>query len=613
MECSKSMRMVFQTVGLMGVAALVMPVAYAQSAPTRQIPASVLAELQLVENRFELALAADCDIEKCFSTGCAYVDHSVADRPRSSSLPGLSIGPGPGSVDAQAYLTRARCSFTHEPSVEARDAEALARRLQVKSSKGWTAVSVTQKELLPLPATLRLAPGEELEEEEEVVEPEPVPEVEVPVSWTRELWTSLLPHAFWMIGVVLVTLASTMLIWAWRRVGRESFEERALLAELERGGGEPPPDDEAEPTPPPKELTETEKAYVAEQTDSWNARLDGVDPANPSLELQALVRELLRSGDRALLAKAVLHFPDTFLAAFPNGGDIASAKLELADYLKTGDHEALPNDHDFFQALNRHAMSATLSTQSDAQVVRSLREDFGAAGLVTLIRSLPARAGALLFALGPADEQNEMVRLLTPNQIANMSDQLLRSTRMDDTETAYLFEVLRAARNETTMPPAPPAGEVSDRGTSFDAAGALSVLLGGLTTKQRSMLFGRALERFQGSLPSWYRGIFTADMLFELPQEARTDLLLEVEADAVAAWMSLLDADTREQLHTGLPNSLRISIETAVFPSRSAQLALAERGRRELAAGFQVQLERARIDFQDVVYTAPAGEPAADS
>jgi hypothetical protein len=587
--------------GLLGTSGL----ASAQSVPNREIPPTVLAELQLVENRFEIALAADCDIEKCFSTGCAYVDHAVADRPRSSSLPGLAVGPGPGSVPTQAYLTRARCSFTHEPSVDPRDAEALARRLQAKVSKGWVAVAVSQKELQPLPAGLRLPPGAEEEPEEEiVVEPEPIVEPE-PVSWTRELWLSLLPHAFWMIGVVLVTFASVLLIWAWRRVGRESFEEKALLAELERGLNDPP-DPGTEEGPTEAELSEADRAFVAAQTAAWNDRLDRLDPASPSGELQALVRELLRAGDRPLLAKAMLQFPGTFLGAFPSGGDVASAKLELADYLKNVDLAELPDDKTFFEALNRHALSASLATQSDAGVVRSLREDFGTAGLVTLIRSLPARPAALLYALGPADEQQEMVRLLSANQIANLADQLLRSNRMDPAEASYLFEVLRAARDETTMPPNPPAGEVSDRGTAIDAAGALSTLLPGLAADQRRSLFGRALERFHGSLPSWYRGIFTADMLFELPREARNDLLLEVEADALAAWMALLGPDVRQQLESSMPNSLRASIDAAVFPSRSAQLALAEQGRRELAIGFQIQLERARIAFQDVVHPAPA-------
>jgi hypothetical protein len=47
--------------------------------PTRQIPPSVLNEVRLLENRFELALALDCAPDKCFSKGCTYVAHAVAE------------------------------------------------------------------------------------------------------------------------------------------------------------------------------------------------------------------------------------------------------------------------------------------------------------------------------------------------------------------------------------------------------------------------------------------------------------------------------------------------------------------------------------------------------
>ncbi len=123
--------------------------------PSRQIPPSVLTELRLLENRFELALAADCDTERCFSKGCTYVDHAVADQPRATSLPGLGQDPGPGSVAAQEYLTRARCSFAHEESVSGRDVQALVRRLQSKLSKAWTVVTISHQELQPIPAHLQ--------------------------------------------------------------------------------------------------------------------------------------------------------------------------------------------------------------------------------------------------------------------------------------------------------------------------------------------------------------------------------------------------------------------------------------------------------------------------
>ncbi len=219
--------------------------ALAQAVPSRQIPATVLAEVQRLQSDFELALSADCDADRCFPAGCVYVDHAVADQPREGSLPGLGLDPGPGSVASQEYLTRAQCAFAHEPSLEAEDAQALVRRLQTKLSSGWTVVGVTRRELLPLPTYVGEPPPVQLDTAEpEPVEPEPEPLA--PDTAGQQLWSTLLPHTPWMVGIGLMTLAMMALTWAFRRVGKASIEEQALLAELTREGG---PSDEA-PTRP---------------------------------------------------------------------------------------------------------------------------------------------------------------------------------------------------------------------------------------------------------------------------------------------------------------------------------------------------------------------------
>lgn len=577
--------------------ALVAPAAHAapSAVPARQIPPEVLVELQELENRFDLALGSDCAADVCYSKGCTWIDHAVADRPRSSSMPGLAAEPGPSATDAQHYLTQAQCSFASESSLPNTTAQALVRRLQTRLTRGWTVVSVDHE---VLPALVVEAPVEA----EQAVEPAPVLPPP-PEEWTledaaHELWDTLLPHFAWMIGLGLVTFATIVLTWAFRRVGRASIEEQALLAQLNQP--DPAPATPVQATPEPAQ-GEQDDAFVAEQEASWNEKLAGIDPANPDPELQALVRERLRAGDLPLLAKAVLRFPKQFPAIFPNDGETATAKLELAELLQGVDAATLPSDKEFFTALQRHALAATLTSQPDARIVRSLREDFGAAGLVDLARRLPPRIGALLFALSPPVEQHEMVRLLTPALATAMCGQLLRSNRIDPGETRALFDALRSAGAASV--PAPGAGAgVSDRGATFDAAGALAVLLSSLSAADRAAAFDEARDRNQGSLPAWMRGILTPDMLLALRREARADLFLELETEPLAAWLSLADADTRERLLDGLPESLRVSIQSAsVFPSRTRQLALANRGRRELARSFQGQLARARIAFEQVV------------
>lgn len=563
------------------------PVAHGQAAPENQIPPHVLAEVALLENAFELALASDCNTKMCFPKGCAYVDHTVTDRPRRRSMPGLADEWGPGSVEAQEYLTRARCSFAHEESLAAEDVAALSRRLEARLSKGWVVVGVDGQKLAPLPAYVAEPPKPAKPEapEEEEVEPAPPP------SWGAELWAALLPHTWWMVLLAMGTFAVMVLIWAFRRVGQESLEDRMLLAEIEAGTASSPGAAESEAA-----ALDEDALFVQEQAARWSKKLDEPDP-----EVQALLRDLLLARELPLLAKAVLRFPE-LTAAFPAGGDVATAKLELSETLKTVDPDDLPSDAEFFRALNRHALSAALAVQTDAQVVRSLREEFGAAGLVDLIGSLPARPGALLFALAPATEQQEMVGLFSDSALARLGEQLLASNRMDPAESAWLFEVVRAAREDTPRPAPPASTEVTDRGMPFDAVGPLSVLLPRLQAATRSQLFQALLARFGGRLPGWYRGLVLPDFLLALPTESRADLLLDVDAQQLAAWLTLLDPADRRRVLAGMPNALQASVSASTgFASTEQRLALAAEGRRALATGFQHQLARAGLSFDDVL------------
>ncbi len=549
--------------------------------PRRTIPPSVLVELAAIEDRFELALATDCDVDLCFSKGCTYGAHSIADRAPASSMPGLGHEPGPGAVEAQAWLTQARCEFAYEGSMEAAEVQALARRLQTKVSAGFAVVGVGSQALPELPSRALPEPVPEPEPE---LPPEPEPFTVA--SAARELWAVLLGNATWILGVVLGTLAATALIWAWRRVGRETFEEKALLAELGR-----------EPVPEPAPAVGPDPALAA-QLAAWRVRLhsDRPDPA-----LQGMLRDLLRAGELPLLAKAVLTFPDALPRAFPAGGDIAASKLGLAEYLKSVDATALPSDTELFAALNRHASSSALATQRDAEVVRSLREEFGAAGRMALIEGVSPRTGALLYALAPAEAQHELVHLLAADRLEDLAEELLRSNRMDANEAESLFEVIRSG-GQGLAPVAPAGNDVSDRGAEFDAAGALSILLPRVAPRERGALLERALERFGGSLPAWYGEILVPDMVASLPDEERADLLLGADADGLAAWLSLLDPAVAERVLAGAPGSLRGAVRGAAVPaSRAKQVALAERGRRDLAKGFEAHLARTRTPFAEVV------------
>jgi hypothetical protein len=251
----------------------------------------------------------------------------------------------------------------------------------------------------------------------------------------------------------------------------------------------------------------------------------------------------------------------------------------------------------FFERLNRHALSAQLSAQSDADTLRSLKQDFGASGLADLVAKVPPRIGGLLFALAPLSTQLETARLLVPKDLMACAQQLLLSNRMDREEAAWLFALLDSAKTGE-LPKTPAPMQVRDQGPIFDASGALSTLLARLGSDSREALFGQISQRFGGALPSWHSDILFADLLFALSEEARADLMLSVEVDELKAWLGVIPETSRELLLDGAPNALRA---TVMGPTPALNAERVRAGRVALARGFQRQLRRAGLTFEQAV------------
>lgn len=599
------------TAPLVVAALLASPAAAEKPVPERQLPKEVVAGLRLLEHEFNRALARDCAPERCYSKGCLYVAHAVVDQPTMGALPGLRLDPKPSSSAGQVYLTTAECGFAHEKSVRPRDASALATRLAAKLSRGWMQVDVTHEKLLPIPDFMREAPADPLEDEPPAEAP-PEAEPDAGVSdagaasasgdeeWRgpvagRELWVSLLPHFAWMIALVMLTFAALVVIWGARRLGRQSPEEQLLMAQLMGdagsdggGGGQPPP-----------EVAAGDEPVASEQLRAWRERLAKTPRSQTDPALQALVTDLLRSGERKLLAKAVMLFPDEFPKAFPTTGALASAKFEVATLLKNTDPRSLPSDALFFDKLNRYALASLLTAHPDTDLIRGLHDDFGAAALGELLGAVQPRYGALLFALAPGSMQHEAVGLFTQAQLSQTVDQLLRSNRIDPAETEYLLEVLAALRANEPIPAPPAEHGVSDRGAEFGATAALSILLPRLDPEVRAQHVAAAAARLNGRLPTWINGTLYAEMLLELDGTTRNDLLLEVDVDQLAAWLQVQTEHARAAVLDGAPMSLRAALSAVSTPSSAAEhYALVGEGRAALSAALQRRLLRGDIPFQ---------------
>jgi hypothetical protein len=592
--------------------------------PQKHIPPSVLMELRALESQFDLALARDCAPEKCASKGCAYVDHAVVDLPNSTSLPGLGQQAGPGSVPPQEYLTQAHCDFAHEKALPGREVQNLVRRLEQRLSKSWLQVAVGRQILEPISPSLAESPPPRPEPLPPQLQlPRPAEPPPPPQKWeaevaARELWVALLPHFAWMIALVMGTTAALVLIWAARRVGRETAEEKALAAQIAAGALGAPKEDAAKEEEAAEEAgaaqggngaadlhVAQELARVEEQKRLWGDRIAqaelGKDEGGMVVEL---LRQWLKAGELALLAKAIFVFGDRLSLAFSSDGDLGPRKVELAEYLRSVDESKLPSDADFLRTLNHHALASALLAQPDADAYRSIREDFGSSGVADLIERLPGRAGAILFAMVPADFQHEVARVLPAETRLQVIGQLLASNRLSPEERKSLFEAVDAARAGKALPEPPKetAHSIHDRGPEFDAAGALSVLFSHVSAEERHSLMSTALQRASGALPRWYEDILHPDMLLKVPEELRADLLLEVDLKGLAGWSSVQEPQWRQHFLAGLVPSMQAAVRANMaFQSRSDQLALARRGHAELVAAMKRLVARGKISFPELV------------
>ena len=596
---------------------VVAPAARAERPPRTYIPAAVQLELRQAEARFESALAQDCATDKCFSNGCVYVSHTTTDLPRDTALPGLDAEQGPGSVPVQDTLTEIRCGFSHEKNLGAKDVASLARRLEQRLSRGWLRVVVTATELSPIPRRLSDAlhpPDDDVTDakkpEEEkpdlappAVEPPPAPPPP-PGALTsdealRALWEAMLPHFPWMAAILLLTTSVLVLIWAGRRLGAPSLDEKVLLAQLAH---EPPP---APPSPAPTEAATTtskeapsveEADFVKEQEELWTSRL-----ANASADSDAIVahllQEWLRVGNFPMLARALLVFGDRVASALATDSDLAMKKLEFAAYFRDVDEATLPSRTEFFRRLNQHAMASTLLAQDDVKPYRTLREDFGSSGVVDLMEQLPARAAALLFALMPRDSQSDVARLLPqPLRIAT-AEHLLASTRMARAESEFIFESIAAVREGRPLPSPPPFAK-TDRGPAIDGATALSVLLPHLAREQRAQLFQQAVAKSGGNAPRWFEDILFGAMLDHLETESRQDLLLEVDIRGLAAWLGSQEQEWQRAFTASLSTSLQAALRTnGAFSSRDEALRLARVGHDEITRALKLLYAKERVTF----------------
>lgn len=547
--------------------------AYPQvNVPAVQIPPGVMAELKQLETRFESALAQDCPGETCFSQGCTYLAHETVDKPRDRSLPGLADkSAGPGSVAAQEYLKAARCEFSAEATLGQNVVEVIKQRLRRKLSAGFLTVTVVSRELPSIPQPTPEDTAAQGSPVPGAFEPSELKSMPTETAWLQ-FWNHILPHFWWMIGLLLLTFCVSLIIWSLRRLGKTTIEEQLLLAELaqEKSGAE--------------SAAPAGTAGKAGSAASGGAVVagGGVDQgaaADPSVEhaewnrrfqeqpalFSRIWTSFLMSGRVDLAARLALHFA-------PQGQGVpvlmSGRNLEVARYLESSDPSALAVAPDLFQELRKHHAVSALLASEGADLIRRVQSELSASGFPELLEWAGLRTAAVVFSWLVYPEKCTAVRNLSSENVFNLASYFMRSERIDLRDYEEVRNLLDAlAAGQRPVPTAPPGGKRSSDsavvwGEPLDSGEALSALF----SSQKAADVQNFLARWQkenGLLPEWMSGCVTPGRLLALPQERRKEVVLQLSPAECRAWMRTLNPDQAEALLAGLPETYLASVRAS--------------------------------------------------
>lgn len=539
--------------------------------PKVNVPPGVVAELKRIENSFEIGLGQDCSNDRCFSRGCVYLSHETVDKPRSGSLPGLGDPEaGPGSVGAQEHLTGARCEFAVESTVASKDIAVLIKRLEGRLSRGYLVLSVEAKALPPLPFNLKQTPAPAPTAvaattplANSTLNPQspslPAPQWSVQMAM-RELWNALLPHFSWMIALLLTTLAAMILMWSWRRIGKESVEEKLLAASL--ADPETKPDEVVstqvidQDLSPKQDIVESkEKEVITLHPDcaAWKQKF-AADPDS----FVRLLSHWLREKEFSHLAKLSMIFagvPELIRAQ----SALTSQARGFASYLAAQENDSiLPADDDFFAALQRADTIAGVLNSEDAQLMRRLGTEFGSAEMAALIGYFPDRIAGILMAEGASAVLSESVSLIPSAKRISLAESLLCSNRVSDAEFKIAVNGLKSIFIENKIPQFSEMPKTTlNYGRMFGAERVLSALFPRMSRDERKKIVESVKAKFSDALPAWTSGIFFPEMLLSFSSELRNGFLLQVEPRDIALFLSSCQEKTHLSILRDLPESLK--------------------------------------------------------
>ncbi len=494
--------------------------------PKEKIPASVMTELNQLSLTFQDILVRDCPAELCVAKGCSYEDHEETKAVESRSLPGLAgVSEDARPTDGpQNFLTKARCEFVYESKLNSETYGILRTRLQQKLSRGFLSVSINGTAMNPMPESLQ-DKGEKLP-----------PSKETPDDWKnqreKQLWNLGLAHGPWMLGILLLTMATLIVIWAFRKLGKKSLEdqlaEAELLAEASKDTSVPVVDENAANRQLLIEILQAQPDRIALIARYWLEE----ESFDSLAQLLSLTQLGLIMPQDPTLAMSQQKFQQHLLNNVSPFSSWLEFKTETTDLM--GRISILMDDN--------------------LRLFHSIEKLWRAKDLATVLSETePVEALYVLSRLSPFFQWNT-IRSLDTKAMKLLFQQAAAQPRIAPAALAHTHGLLKNQMGLSSSTVDPVRPRVQGLGFPIETAVfiRLSVDHGSFGNDRESYL--QTMRDSDGTIGSIK--VRSLGDLLQMTAELRRDLLLMLEPDELAAWLALYSKADQEKVLQDLPGSL---------------------------------------------------------
>ena len=487
------------------------------------IPEPVQNEVGELTQNFASLLVGECPKDLCFAKGCEHLAHETTVSLPEQAVPGIAL-PENTVGGAQHRLTRAVCHFAYETAIAGAPLAALKQRLRAKLSTKAFAVQIASEELPPNAIA-----------NSEVVNPPALP----PPSRKEQLWQELRPHTPWMLGMVLGCAVLCLLIWGYRRLGKDSLEEQLLAHKIR-----------AEDDAPKTQVLPTIEGIADPMERMRQEIMTSVE------RWQELASSLLEDGQFAALAASLHYFPGHSMSFMNYDRRLLVKRAKFQEYLQTTTPLLAPAE--LYQVLTKRLLLVTQWKEDESLLLSRIWQYLAPKDIARLLAAMRVAVGKVILCFLPRPYLAETIMFLPSEVKKSLAWALLTSNRGSLKD---LDQAIHWARGITKGAPIPvdaldDAPEVEI--VPLDCEEALSLLLAAISQDEKKLLLAQASATNHNRIPEWCSGVFYESMLLNIPEDILSDILLSLNAAKLAVWLhQVQDTGVKDKVKRAAPETLR--------------------------------------------------------